>query len=115
MAKKNFYAVKVGKTPGIYRTWAECKSQTEGVSGAMFKGFATEEEAKLFMGIEMTENGGTTDVDNELGRTLEEGEALAYVDGSYNVDTGEYSCGVVFFYDGTQKNFCKKPVCLCKN
>ena len=108
MAKKNFYAVKVGKTPGIYRTWAECKSQTEGVSGAMFKGFATEEEAKLFMGIEMTENGGTTDVDNEPGRTLQEGEALAYVDGSYNVDTGEYSCGVVFFYEGTQKNFCKK-------
>ena len=108
MAKKNFYAVKVGKTPGIYRSWEECKSQTEGVSGAVFKGFATEEEAKLFMGMETTENKGTTDVDNEPGRTLEEGEALAYVDGSYNVDTGEYSCGVVFFYEGTQKNFCKK-------
>ncbi|MCR4605990.1 MAG: reverse transcriptase-like protein [Eubacterium sp.] len=28
------------------------------------------------------------------------GEAIAYVDGSFLVDTGEYGSGVVFFYDG---------------
>ena len=27
MAKKNYYAVKQGKVPGIYRTWDACKAQ----------------------------------------------------------------------------------------
>lgn len=48
--KKNFYAVKEGRVPGIYRTWAECQEQVNGFSGAVFKGFATEEEAHDFMG-----------------------------------------------------------------
>ena len=40
MAKK-FYAVKIGKTPGIYETWSECQKQISGYSGAVYKGFAT--------------------------------------------------------------------------
>ena len=32
MAKKKYYAVQVGKIPGIYGTWDECKAQTEGGS-----------------------------------------------------------------------------------
>lgn len=50
MAKKNFYGVRVGKIPGIYGTWEECQSQINGVSGAVFKGFATKEEAEAFVG-----------------------------------------------------------------
>ena len=47
MAKKknNFYAVKQGKNPGIYKTWDECKAQVEGFSGALYKGFSTRKEA----------------------------------------------------------------------
>ena len=30
MAKKKYYAVKVGKTPGIYGTWSECEEQIKG-------------------------------------------------------------------------------------
>lgn len=37
MAKKKYYAVKVGKKPGIYLTWDECKMQIEGVSGEKHK------------------------------------------------------------------------------
>ena len=29
MAKK-FYAVKIGKNPGIYETWEECQNQISG-------------------------------------------------------------------------------------
>lgn len=43
--KKNFYAVKKGRHPGIYRTWDECKKNVDGFPGAVFKGFATKEEA----------------------------------------------------------------------
>jgi hypothetical protein len=41
-------------------------------------------------------------------KSLQPGEALAYVDGSYNGDTGFYSCGVVFFCEGEELHFCKK-------
>lgn len=34
-----FYAVKKGRTPGIYRNWDDCKKQVDGFSGAEYKSF----------------------------------------------------------------------------
>lgn len=100
MAKKKYYAVKKGKTPGVYLTWEDCKAQVEGFSGAEYKGFPTEEEALAYAGIERSckEAAGEKAGGRKEGErpSLETGEAVAYVDGSYNVETGEYSCGVVF-------------------
>ncbi len=51
MAKKpKFYAVKKGRKNGVYRTWDECKSQTHGYKGAIFKSFPTMAEAEMFVG-----------------------------------------------------------------
>ena len=50
MAKKNYYAVKQGKVPGIYRTWDACKAQVHGYPGAIYKGFERLEEAEAFLG-----------------------------------------------------------------
>ena len=36
------------------------------------------------------------------------GEAIAYVDGSFDADTGEYGAGVAFFCDGTLTEFSEK-------
>lgn len=47
---KKFYAVKVGKKPGIYLTWDECKEQVDRYSGAIYKSFKTIEEAESFVG-----------------------------------------------------------------
>lgn len=44
-----YYAVAVGKTPGVYRSWIECQEQTKGVSKAVYKSFATESEALAFV------------------------------------------------------------------
>ena len=41
---KNFYAVAIGKSVGIYRTWPECQKQVNGYKGAVFAGFATRED-----------------------------------------------------------------------
>lgn len=49
MAKK-FYAVKKGIVPGIYTSWGECQQNINGFSGALYKGFSSEAEAKEFMG-----------------------------------------------------------------
>lgn len=48
MANK-YYAVKVGRIPGIYQTWDETKEQINGYSGAVYKKFATYQEAKQFI------------------------------------------------------------------
>ena len=49
MAKKNYYAVKIGKTPGIYTNWEDCKAQVTGYKGAVFKGFEEKKDAENFM------------------------------------------------------------------
>ena len=118
MAKKKYYAVKRGKTPGIYLTWEDCQNQINGFSGAVYKGFATIQEAEEFLGgnggasTQNIEISGTQTVsvdreaptENDCGAApnMGMGEAVAYVDGSYNGKTGEYGCGVVFFYAGEQ-------------
>lgn len=48
MAKK-FYAVKRGRTPGIFESWAETCKQVIGFSGAIYKGFYTREDAEKFL------------------------------------------------------------------
>ncbi|KAJ2848624.1 hypothetical protein IWW36_003189 [Coemansia brasiliensis] len=48
-ASSFFYAVRVGRRPGIYRSWDECKAATQGFPGAVFKKFRLEPEAKAFV------------------------------------------------------------------
>lgn len=49
MAKKKFYAIAKGLTPGIYTCWAEAEAQVKGFGGAKFKGFPTRAEAEAWM------------------------------------------------------------------
>lgn len=46
MAKKNFYVVWKGASPGVYETWDECKAQVTGFDGAIYKSFPTKEFAE---------------------------------------------------------------------
>ncbi|MBE5881395.1 MAG: RNase H [Lachnospiraceae bacterium] len=117
MAKK-YYAVKKGLTPGIYTSWADCQAQINGYSGAIYKGFATKEEAMDFMGGEaeifgeveqMTLPFVNTEptVEKSVSATMDT-EAVAYVDGSYDVTTGSFSYGMVMFHDEKEQHFSKK-------
>lgn len=96
--QKKFYAVKIGKNPGIYETWSECQSQINGVSGAIYKGFSTRQEAQDFIG----------DKNSESKQEVKHTEAVAYVDGSFDENTNMFSCGVVFFYHEKEYHFYKK-------
>ena len=44
-----YYAVAVGKKPGIYTKWDECKAMVHGFHGAVYKSFKTLEEAETFL------------------------------------------------------------------
>ncbi|MEG0856619.1 MAG: ribonuclease H family protein [Terrisporobacter sp.] len=52
MSNKKYYAVKVGKAPGVYFTWADCSAQVTGFKGAKYKSFPTIEEAVAFINDE---------------------------------------------------------------
>lgn len=44
-----FYAVKRGRSPGIYLTWAECELQVKGFQNAKFKSFNSLLEAETYI------------------------------------------------------------------
>ena len=88
MATKKVYAVKTGKVTGVFYTWEECKASVEGYPGAEYKGFSCPEEAKAYLGKAVQ-----ISADEELP---EQGELLAYVDGSYDDSLKKYAFGCVF-------------------
>lgn len=51
LAKQKIYAVKNGKTPGIYLTWDACKEQVQGYKGAQYKSFSTMDDATDYLGL----------------------------------------------------------------
>lgn len=93
MAKK-FYAVKHGKTTGIFNSWDECKASVDGVPNALYKGFAALEEAEAYLNDQAPKKNQS-----------KEGVAVAYVDGSYKAETEEFAYGAVLFYNGEELEF----------
>ena len=96
---KKYYAVRCGKTPGIYMTWETCKAQVEGFSGAVYKSFTNIEEADAFMNLDasVSVSGETKNYKDIPKDTL-----IAYVDGSFSEEVGEYGYGAVIFYNGEE-------------
>ena len=91
---KKYYAVRKGKVPGIYKSWNECKEQTEGFSNAEFKGFANLADAQNYM-------------NNSSKETVSKTEAVAYVDGSFSNDMKMFSFGAVLFHNDKKYEFSK--------
>lgn len=59
MAKK-YYVVWKGRTPGIFTTWNECKSQVDGFAGARYKSFPTLGEAESAFGGKTSSASGSS-------------------------------------------------------
>lgn len=117
MTKKKYYAVKKGRIPGIYFNWEDCKKQIEKYSGAIYKGFSTLEEAAAFVEakaqiqvVERTEEQSKNDkIENKHTNAEDENEVMiAYVDGSYNIQTKQFSYGMVILFEGKELKFAKK-------
>ena len=95
MAEK-FYAVKVGKTPGVYRSWEDCKAMVHGYPGAVYKSFSMLAEAEAFAGV----SGVTGTVSDEMPDLP---DIYAFVDGSYNTVTGVYGYGGFLVHHGEKE------------
>ncbi|MCI8306929.1 MAG: RNase H [Lachnospiraceae bacterium] len=99
MANK-YYAVKAGRNTGIYETWDACREQVDGYAGCAYKSFQSLDEAYEYMGY--TSSGG-----EESAPVSGQDEMVAYVDGSYNNATKEFSYGMIAFLGGETIRDCK--------
>ncbi|KAG2445321.1 hypothetical protein HYH02_008787 [Chlamydomonas schloesseri] len=52
-----YYAVRVGRKPGIYSDWAEVKPLVDGYAGAQHKSFKSRSEAEAYLGLNWIERG----------------------------------------------------------
>ena len=107
MAAKKYYAVKKGKTTGIFDNWDSCRESVDGFPGAEYKGFSTLEEARTYLGI-LDDTGANAPVKTGVETVAREqqekvyylpfdtDELVAYVDGSYEDSIKRYAFGCVF-------------------
>ncbi|QQT90495.1 ribonuclease H family protein [Peptoniphilus harei] len=93
-----YYAVRIGRNPGIYHTWDECKRETMGFKGASFKKFSTREDAEAFI----------NEVEEEKKEFAEKDELVVYVDGSYRNKDKSHSYGVYMFNDEEEYTYSKR-------
>lgn len=97
MMAKKFYAVKKGFAIGVFENWDDCKKQINGFSGAVYKSFKTYDEAIKFVSEDVV-----YEIENK------EIDLVAYVDGSYNINTKQFSYGMVMIDGDDEKHFCEK-------
>ena len=102
MAKKNYYGVRKGLIPGIYKTWDECKAQVNGFPGAEYQGFATLDEVNAYMSnASNTSTPSPQVVEPSSNNTLP--DVYAFVDGSFNSKTNVYGYGGFIVYNGNKE------------
>lgn len=84
----SFYAVKVGRSTGVFESWAECNESVKGFTGGLFEAFDSKEEAEAYLsGKDFWEETVANDIQN--------GYLVAFCDGSYDDSLGSYSYGVL--------------------
>lgn len=93
MSMNQYYAVKVGRKPGVYYTWAECKKQVDKFPNADFKKFDKEKDA-----ISYVNSSSNISSSQSLGSD----ELIAYIDGSYF--DGVYGAGAVVLTNSGEKH-----------
>lgn len=87
----NYYGVKIGKNPGIYNSWEEASKEVIGYSGAVYKKFKNYDEALAFVNDEEDLTEELIEIEN-----INNNEAIAYVDGSFNKENNKYGFGIVY-------------------
>jgi len=89
-----YYVLKDENNKLIYENWDEAKEALKGLKAPKYKSFKTKEEAEAFL------EGKELEIDYKI--------PTAYIDGSYDKETENYSFGGCLFIDGNIYKFKKK-------
>lgn len=106
MAPKKFYAVAKGLKPGIYDNWPEAKSQIDGYTGAVYKGFPSRKEAEEWMKNPVLKRIPFSAIPSENSGgdcKPKTGEVTIYTDGGSSGNPGPGGYGVVQIFDNDRK------------
>lgn len=93
-----YYAVRVGRKPGIYHSWEETKAEVHGYPNASYQSFKNLADAQAFIG----DHPKIKEVQPETSTTAEPSSTdtvIAYVDGSFEKSSQRYSFGAVLIQD----------------
>ncbi len=91
-----YYAVKAGKTPGIFDNWSDCSESVKGFTNADFKAFPSREEAEAYL--------NNTDLwGDKIKIDIDNGYIVAFCDGSYDDNLKRYSWGVLIIDDSLKE------------
>jgi ribonuclease HI len=109
--KKKFYAIAVGRKPGIYDNWAAAQAQVTGYQGAKFKGFPTRAAAEAWMknpiysqsAVKKTRQAKPSIADISSKTGPKTGEVTIYTDGGARYNPGPGGYGIVQIYKGKRK------------
>ncbi len=110
MATKKYYAIAKGRKPGIYENWPEAQTQVMGFAGAIYKGFASRQEAEVWL---KNPSYGSSSGKKTVRKTKaasshashhntapKEDEITIYSDGGARYNPGPGGYGVVIIADG---------------
>jgi ribonuclease HI len=98
-SSRRFYAVAVGRTPGVYRTWADCQTQIAGYRCSVFRAFDREADAARFVETNRVGAVATT----ATPPSAQDLTALSvYTDGSHVKGTTRRGYGAWCRYDGRE-------------
>lgn len=78
-----YYAVKVGRQTGIFDSWAKCQEQVADYPDAVYRKFPDEDMARRWLSA-----------NDKPGSRV---KAIAYTDGSFNIDAAIWGYGVYLF------------------
>lgn len=107
MATKKFYAIAVGRKPGIYEVWPIAQAQVQGYPGAIFKGFATRSEAQIWLANPTHHPAVGTRaprlIPAQEDSSPQDDGVTIYTDGGARYNPGPGGYGVVQIYQGIKK------------
>jgi len=108
---KYYYAVAIGKNPGIYTNWSECEIQIKNISKAKYKKFTNKEEANQF--LEMFREKEKSEIISKIKEKEEiilEHDYYVYTDGSCsNNGKSNARCSIgVYFGKDDSRNVSKE-------
>jgi len=107
-----FYAVAVGREPGIYTDWPQAKEQVDGFPGAIYKGFFDHAAAEAWLKNPLQSQGrrqrtdGITNLPRQQISTDEAPPAegvIIYTDGSCLGNPGPGGYGVIIQENGQER------------
>ncbi len=117
-AKKKYYAIAVGRKPGIYQKWSEAELQVKGFKGAKFKGFYTKSEAENWLQnpvyqavgqrshAKVKKNKSKSEKSSAgVDQTPKQGEITIYTDGGSINNPGPGGYGVVIVQNDDYSEF----------